>query len=255
MWLTSKNILVWIFVKWNKICLWYGIGCLNINSYAPREKRARLDACDFQVTDEGAQKKSIRTWHRGGEKVAEATPSSTSSSAWQMAANCPIEPRIPEYDEDGYIIWARNWPDGSYNAPHWHDGGISYESRRGGPWKDKAPMQRLNTPRPRYPSDRGHIMDHMYVDIDGYQIEHPIRQNMHREGKHHGYSRTPTRYSDKKSLVGDALSFCRPQLQSLCMHTLWHQRGYCKYWPTTRIGHPHTRQILLRMCIALIFLI
>ena len=127
-----------------------------------------------------------------------------------------------QYDEDGYILDAgtRNWPHGRYNTSHWQDGEIPYDTRRGGPWSSRMPMRRPIAPRPRYLEDRGHIVDHVYMDRDCYSIEHPVRRNMYRDVEHHGYGRAPTRYADNEPLVDDAPPLLPPVASSLQAYPL-----------------------------------
>ena len=129
---------------------------------------------------------------------------------------------VPDYDEEHYLVDARtrNWPDGSYRAPHWQDGGIPYDPRRGGSWNTRVPMPRSNVPRPRYPSGRGHIVDHVYYDRDGYVIEHPVRRSMYVEGESHGYGRPPSQYADNEPIVGDGPPLLPPNASTLQTHTL-----------------------------------
>jgi hypothetical protein len=93
-----------------------------------------------------------------------------------------------EYDEDVYVIGARThtWQYGAFNAPQWQDEAIPYNSQRGGPIRGRIPIPRPNVQWLRYPRDRGHIMNEVYIDMDGYQVQHPQRWNMYQEGEHHG---------------------------------------------------------------------
>ena len=81
-------------------------------------------------------------------------------------------------------------------------------------------MPRPHAPRPQYPSDRGHIVDHVYRDRDGYHIEHPVRRSMYVEGEHHGYGRPRSRYADYEPVVGDGPPLLPPNASTLQTHPL-----------------------------------
>ena len=185
------------------------------------------------MTDEGVPKQSMREEfprkirgppHRrgveGGERWAEQHIPQPHSlhGRWPPATQWSQDG--PEYDEDGYIVGTRtqNWQDGSIIAPHWQDDGIPYNSRRGGPWRERMPVPRQNAPRFRYPPDRGHLMDRMYIDRDSYEVHHPQQRSMYQEGEHHGYARPPNRYVDNQPLAGNAPPSLPPFTSTLQAH-------------------------------------
>ena len=49
---------------------------------------------------------------------------------------------------------------------------------------------------------RGHIMDDVYIDRDGYEVQHPHRPTMCQEGEQHGYGSAPLQYVDNQPIVG-----------------------------------------------------
>lgn len=205
----------------------------DIHSEAAGTKRARLEASDFQVLDDGAPVQSMREEFPRTMRLPSHNRAAEGGTRWQgqpPAQHLPPHGRWaqfsqwsqdgPEYNDDGYVIEARprNWQDGNYNASHWQDGGGSYDHRRSGQWRDRAHMPRPNAPRTRYPAGRGHVLEQMYVDRDGHQIQHPVRRSMYREGERLGYGRAPTRYADHEPLVGDAPPLLPPDASSSQAH-------------------------------------
>ena len=65
-------------------------------------------------------------------------------------------------------------------------------------------MAVLSGPQMRYPDGRGHMVDPVYVDKDGYEIHQPQRRSLYQEDDHHAYGRTPIRYVDNHPIVGNA---------------------------------------------------
>lgn len=57
-----------------------------------------------------------------------------------------------------------------------------------------VPIARPNASRLRYHVDCGNIMKFVYIDREGYTIQHPQRRNMFEDGEHRGYGRASHRY-------------------------------------------------------------
>ena len=197
----------------------FGMGWQDVNSEAPAEKRARLDSIDFQGTEGGMPNQVTREEFprnirlpphgrsvEGAERWTETHPSQTLRVHPGCPPSAPWSQADTEYDEDMYNIGTRthNWQHGNYNASHWQDEGMAFNVRRGGPWRGKTPLGRPNAPRSRYPRDRGHIMDPVYIDRDGYAVQHIERRDMYEEGDMHGYGRAPPPYGSKQQGRGSA---------------------------------------------------
>jgi hypothetical protein len=65
------------------------------------------------------------------------------------------------------------------------------------------PIGRPNAPQPRYTCDR-RLIDPVYIDRDGYVVQHVERRNMYEEGEHHRYARAPIRYVSNQHVVANA---------------------------------------------------
>ena len=59
-----------------------------------------------------------------------------------------------------------------------------------------VPMLRPNASWMRYPPDRGHAMNRMYIDRDAYQIQYLQHWSMYEEAEQYEYERPPNRYVD-----------------------------------------------------------
>jgi hypothetical protein len=68
---------------------------------------------------------------------------------------------------------------------------------------DMAHLPRLNVPVWRRLHERVHMMEHMYLDRDGYEDQHPQRRGMYEEAEHPAYGRAPIPYVTQQPVVGD----------------------------------------------------
>lgn len=48
-----------------------------------------------------------------------------------------------------------------------------------------------------------HMIEHMYLDRNGYEDRHPQRRSLYEENEHHVYGRAPIPYVIKQHVVGD----------------------------------------------------
>lgn len=66
------------------------------------------------------------------------------------------------------------------------------------------PIRRPNVPQPRYTRDH-RLMDPIYIDKDGYAVQHVERWDMYEEGEQHRYVRASIRYVSNQHVVANAL--------------------------------------------------
>ena len=203
----------------------FSTGWQDTNSQAAREKRARLETFELQGPEGGLHNQSRREEFGRNSRLPPHGRSVMGGGQW-------AEPRLPhphpsharwptpahwseddnEYDEDGYVVavHTQNWRDVTFNAPQWQNDGLPYNSPRGRPWGGRGFVSRLNMPQLRYPRDCGHTMDEVYIDRDGYELQHPHRRSMYQEGEHSGYGGAPLRYVDNKPIPANTPSLLPP---------------------------------------------
>ena len=126
---------------------------------------------------------------------------------------------------------SQNWQEGAWNEAHWEQNGHGFPSQRGGGWRGRPSSARF--PSSAYPSHpsrppfarpvqqrRGNTLDFesivqpVYVDRDGFQVQPLPRRGFYGEGDHSGYDRPTIPYNNTQSL-----GFSTPPLQGLGPNT------------------------------------
>ena len=75
-------------------------------------------------------------------------------------------------------------------------------------------------PVQRRPHDRVHMMEHMYLDRDMYEDQHPQRRGIYEEAKHLAYGRAPIPYITKKYVVGEVPPRVSASASTMSRHSL-----------------------------------